>query len=136
MTDPGGRRQQLHAIARAYVTEGLGKKNFDAIPYDDHIILRAPLCPDGMDNPLTGKENLRQVWWAPLPELIGHVTVLDTYVNDALTAVTCEFTLEIINPSTTLRIIDRFIVDAEGKILKQSNYFDPRNVTNPGWQRA
>jgi hypothetical protein len=136
MTDLGARRQQLHAIARAYVTEGLGKKNFDAIPYDDHIILRAPLCPGGMHKPLTGKENLRQVWWAPLPELIGHVTVLDTYVNDALTAVTCEFTLEIINPSTTLRIIDRFIVDAEGKILEQSNYFDPRNVTNPGWQRA
>jgi len=136
MNDTVSRREQLHTIARAYVTEGLGKKKFDAIPYDDNVILRAPLCPGGMDVPLTGKENLRQVWWAPLPDLIGHVTVLDTYVNDALTAVTCEFTLEIINPSTTLRIIDRFIVDAEGKILEQSNYFDPRNVTNPGWQRA
>jgi hypothetical protein len=136
MTDPITRREQLHTIARAYATEGLGKKNFDAIPYDDHVTLRAPLCPGGMDIPLLGKENVRQVWWTPLPQLIGKVTVVDTYVNEDLTAVTCEFTLEIVNPPTTLRILDRFIVNAAGKIVEQSNYFDPRNVTNPGWQQA
>jgi hypothetical protein len=112
----------------------LGKKNYDAIPFDDNVTLRAPLCPGGMDAPLSGRENLRQMWWPPLPQLIGNVAVVDSYVNDALTAVTCEFTLEVTNPSTTLRIIDRFIVSADGKILEQSNYFDPRNVTDPGWQ--
>jgi hypothetical protein len=136
MTDSIARREQLHTIARAYATEGLGKKNFDAISYDDNVTLRALLCPGGMDIQLAGKENLRQVWWAPLPQLIGKVTVLDTYVNNELTAVTCEFTLEIVNPSTTLRILDRFLVNAAGKIVEQSNYFDPRNVTNPGWQHA
>jgi hypothetical protein len=136
MTDSIARREQLHTIARAYATEGLGKKNFDAISYDDNVTLRALLCPGGMDIPLAGKENLRQVWWAPLPQLIGKVTVLDTYVNNELTAVTCEFTLEIVNPSTTWRILDRFLVNAAGKIVEQSNYFDPRNVTNPGWQHA
>jgi hypothetical protein len=136
MTDSAARRAQLHAIARAYVTEGLGKKNFDAIPYDDHVTLRAPLCPGGVDVPLTGKENLRAAWWAPLPQLIGNVAVLDTYVNEDITAVACEFTLEIVNPSTTLRILDRFTVSNAGKILEQSNYFDPRSVTNPGWQNA
>jgi len=135
MTDHSTRRKQLHAIARAYVTEGLGKKNFDAIPYDDNVTLRAPLCPGGMDMPLSGKENLRHVWWAPLPQLFGKVTVLDTYVNEALTAVTCEFTLEITNPATTLCILDRFTVSDEGNIVEQSNYFDPRHVTNPGWQQ-
>ncbi len=136
MTDPVARRAQLHAVARTYVTEGLGKKNFDAIPYDDNVTLRAPLCPGGMDAPLTGKENLREIWWAPLPQLIGNAAVLDTYVNDDLTAVACEFTLEIVPLATTLRILDRFIVNDAGKILEQSNYFDPRNVTNPGWQNA
>ena len=34
--------------------------------------------------------------------------------------------------STTLRILDRFIVNNDGKIVGQSNYFDPRSVTNPG----
>jgi len=33
MNDTAARQEQLHAIARAYVTDGLGKKNFDAIPY-------------------------------------------------------------------------------------------------------
>ena len=136
MTDPAARRAQLHAIARAYVTEGLGKKIFAAIPYAENVTLRAPLCPGGMEMPLTGKDNLRDVWWAPLPQLIGAVTVVDTYVNDDLTAVTCEFTLEIVNPATTLRILDRFTVNDAGKILEQANYFDPRNVTNPGWQHA
>ena len=136
MPDTVARREQLHAIARAYVTEGLGKKNFDAIPYHYNVTLRAPLCPGGMDVPLTGKENLREVWWSPLPPLIGNVMVLDTYVNDELTAVTCEFTLEIVPLATTLRILDRFIVNDGGKILQQSNYFDPRNVTNPGWQHT
>jgi hypothetical protein len=136
MTDPVTRRQQLHAIARAYVTEGLGKKNFDAIPYDEHVTLRAPLCPGGMDALLRGKDNLRNVWWAPLPPLIGKVAVLDTYVNDALTAVTCEFTLEIVPLATALRILDRFLVNDDGHILEQVNYFDPRHVTNPGWQHA
>jgi hypothetical protein len=128
------RQAQLHSIARAYVTEGLVKKNFDAIPYDDHVTLRAPFCPGGSEVPLTGRENLRRLWWAPLPSLIGTATVLDTYVNAALTAVTCEFLLEIVNPPCTLRILDRFSVNAEGKIFDQANYFDPRNVTNPGWQ--
>ena len=136
MTDTTARREQLHAIAQAYVTEGLGKKNFDAIPYHDNVTLRAPLCPGGVDVPLTGKNNLREVWWSPLPPLIGNATVLDTYVNDDLTAVACEFTLEIVPLATTLRIVDRFTVNEDGKILEQSNYFDPRNVTNPGWQNA
>jgi hypothetical protein len=73
---------------------------------------------------------------APLPDLIGNATVLDTYVNDDLTAITCEFTLEIVPLSTTLRILDRFTVNDDGKITEQSNYFDPRNVANPGWQHA
>ena len=134
MSSTETREAQLHRIARAYVSEGLAQKNFDAIPYDDHITLSAPFCPGGSDVPLTGKDTLRRVWWAPMPQLIGTATVLDSYVNAALTAVTCEFLLEILQPPCTLRIIDRFTVNLEGKIVEQANYFDPRNVTNPGWQ--
>jgi len=130
--DVAKRSAQLHAIARAYVAEGLGKKNFEAIPYDDNISLRAPLCPGGSNVPLVGKENLRTIWWAPLPKLVGEVQVLDTYVNQDLTAVTVEFHCGIVAPSCTLRIIDRFTVDADGKIIEQENFFDPREVTNPG----
>jgi hypothetical protein len=126
--------ERLHVIGRNYVTEGLGKKNFNAIPYADNVTLRAPLCPGGSAQPLTGKENLRDIWWAPLPGLLGAVRVLDSYVNRDLTAVTVEFHCEVtLDPPVTLRIIDRFTINADGNITDQENFFDPRDVTNPGW---
>ncbi len=128
------RRAQLHAIAREYVTNGLAGKNFDAIPYSDAVSLRAPLCPGGSTTPLVGRENLRVVWWAPLPDLISGAEVIDTYVNHDLTAVTVEFRCDIASPRCTLRICDRFTVNSAGHITEQENFFDPRDVTNPGWR--
>jgi len=124
--------KMLHQIARGYVINGLGAKNFDAIPYDDNVVLRAPICPGGSETPLTGKENLRNVWWAPLPSLVGRVDVINSYVNEHSSTVAVEFHCEIINPSCTLRVVDRFIVNKEGKITEQENFFDPRAITNPG----
>ncbi|QMU27753.1 nuclear transport factor 2 family protein [Adhaeribacter radiodurans] len=126
---------QLHALARQYVLEGLGNKNFDAIPYANAVCLRAPLCPGGTANPITGKENLRNIWWAPLPDLLGEVKMLDSFVNQDLSAVCVEFHCQILlNPPVELRVMDRFQVNAEGKITDQENFFDPRDVTNPGWR--
>lgn len=135
-TDATTRSAQLHALARGYVTEALGKKNFDAIPYADDVVLRAPIAPGGSAHPLVGRENLRTIWWAPLPGLIGEVEVLDTFVNQDLSAVTVEFLCGITNPPCTLRIIDRLKVNDEGEIVEQENFFDPRDVTNPGWRDA
>jgi hypothetical protein len=129
------RARQLHAVARQYVMKGLGKKDFDAIPYEEDVVIRAPLCPGGSTQPLVGKENLRNIWWAPLPGLLGEVSILDTYVNQDLTAVTIEFHLQVlVSPPVELRIIDRFKVNEEGKITDQENFLDPRDVTNPGWR--
>jgi len=128
------KRELLHEIARTYVQKGLGEKNFDAIPYADNVIFRAPICPGGSANPIKGKENLREQWWAPLPSLLGDVKFIDSFVNEDNTAVTAELHCNILNPSCTLRIIDRFIVNEEGKIIEQENFFDPRDITNPGWR--
>jgi hypothetical protein len=128
------REDQLRRIARSYVLDGLGKGDFDAIPYAEDVTLRAPLCPGGSGVPLTGKTNLREQWWTPLPQLVAGVEVLDTYVNRDLTAVTVEFLCHIRQPACTLRIIDRFKVNDAGQIIEQENFFDPRDVTNPGWQ--
>lgn len=133
-SDAATRSAQLHAIGRGYVTEGLGKKNFDAIPYADDVTLRAPIAPGGSMNPLRGREALRAEWWAPLPDLLGDVKVLDTFVNQDLSAVTVEFHCGIVNPSCTLRIVDRLTVNTEGEIVEQENFFDPRDVTSPGWR--
>ena len=128
------RGDQLHDLARNYVLAGLGKGNFEAIPYSENVSLRAPLCPGGSGEPLAGRANLRQKWWAPLPQLVAGVEVIDTFVNRELTAVAVEFLCHIREPSCTLRIIDRFKVDQSGLIVEQENFFDPRDVTNPGWR--
>jgi len=128
------RTQLLHEVARQYVVNGLRGKNFNAIPYDVNVVLRAPLCPGGSNHPLYGKENVRQLWWAPLPSLIKDVKFIDSFANEDGTSVTAEFHCELLNPCCTLRIIDRFLVNEEGKIVEQENFFDPRDVTQPGWR--
>lgn len=127
------RAQQLHDLARHYVA-ALGSGDFDAIPYHDAVELRAPINPGGSEASMKGKNNLREKWWAPLPDLVSGVEVLDTYVNQDLSAVTVEFRCRIDALSSTLRIVDRFQVNADGKITSQENFFDPRDVTNPGWR--
>ena len=129
------RRAQLRAVAEAYFA-ALAKKDFAAIPYDDHVSLRAPLCPGGVHTPLVGKEAVRTIWWPPLVPAVGAVKVLDHYINDDLTAICTEALITTVNPSATLRVADRFTVSAEGKIIEQENHFDPRDVTNPGWQKS
>ena len=104
----------LHEIARDYVTKGLGGKNFDAIPYDENVSLRAPLTAGGVWEPLVGKDNLRTQWWAPLPGLVGRVTFIDSFVNADESAVTAEFHCEILEPACTLRVMDRFKINEEG----------------------
>ena len=70
----------------------------------------------------------------PFHHCWGKVHLIDTYVNKDNTSVTVELHCEIINPACTLRIIDRFTINDEGKITEQENFFDPRNITNPGWR--
>ncbi|CAN5733295.1 hypothetical protein BH24ACI4_BH24ACI4_29300 [soil metagenome] len=41
---------------------------------------------------------------------------------------------DISDPPCTLRIIDRFTINAAGEIVEQENYFDPRDLTHPGWR--
>ena len=107
------------------------RKTLIAIPYHDNVSLRAPLNPGGSETPIIGKENVRQGWWAPLPDLVKGTSFIDSYVNEDESAVTAEFFCDIIQPACRLRIIDRFKVDEQGNITDQENFFDPRGVTNP-----
>ncbi len=127
------RANTLHRMARDYVTS-LGAGDFDSIPYSEDVELRAPLCPGGSAVPLVGRENLKEQWWAPLPDLVSGVEVIDTFTNNDLSGVTVEFLCHIDAMSCTLCIIDRFHVDSVGMIVSQENFFDPRDVSNLGWK--
>jgi steroid delta-isomerase-like uncharacterized protein len=129
------RRAQLRTIAEAYFA-ALAKKDFAAIPYDDKVSLRAPLCPGGGHIPLVGKEALRTIWWPSVVSTLGDVAVLDHYLNEKLTAICTEALITTVNPPATLRVAERFTVSDEGKIVEQENHFDPRDVTNPGWRKG
>jgi alpha-D-ribose 1-methylphosphonate 5-triphosphate synthase subunit PhnH len=133
------RKAQLRHIAEGYF-EALRTKTLAAILYDEHVTLRAPLTPGGVQRPLTGKRALHAQWWVPLePALEGvEITIVDHYLNESLTAICteAEITIHAVSPPVTLRVADRFTVSAEGKIIEQENHFDPRDVTNPGWQNG
>ena len=133
------RTNQLRSIIDGYFA-ALQQKDFSAIPYDDHVTLRAPLARGGVNNPLVGKSTLHAEWWIGLePALEGvEIVVLDYYLNESLTAICAEalITINVVSPPATLRVADRFTVNAEGKITEQENHFDPRDVTNPGWQTS
>jgi hypothetical protein len=128
-------RAPLRAAADGYL-EGLAKKDFSLIPYANDVTLRAPLCPGGVHHPLVGKEALRTIWWSPLPAALGDVRVIDHYFNEDLTAICVEAEVGIVGVAQPLRVADRFTVNAEGEIIEQENHFDPRDVTNPGWQNG
>lgn len=133
------RKEQLRKIVDDYFA-ALRQKNFSVIPYADDVTLRAPIAPGGVNHPLVGKNTLHAEWWVGLePALEGvEITIEDYYLNEALTAICAEalITLNVVSPPVTLRVADRFTVNAAGKITEQENHFDPRDITNPGWQNG
>jgi hypothetical protein len=135
----GIRKEQRRRIAEGYF-DALRKKDYSAIPYDDNVTLRAPLAPGVVNNPLKGKNSLYTEWWIPLEPALERVEikVIDHYLNESLSAICTEAEIKInaVDPPVTLRVADRFTVNAEDKIIEQENHFDPRDVTNPGWRKG
>lgn len=127
------RREQLKAAANGYF-DALAQKSFDQIPYAENVTLRAPLAPGGVESPLIGRETLRTTWWPPLELALSSVQVIEHYINETETAICTEALVGVVGLTSPLRVCDRFTVDAAGKIVEQVNYFDPRDVTNPGWR--
>jgi SnoaL-like domain len=116
---------------------GLAAKNFDRIPFAENVSFRAPLAPGGVHRPIAGRDAVKDEWWAPMPGLLGAVTLTGVYFDDKLTGAVATGEVEVMtDPPVRLRVADRFAVNDEGLIVEQENHFDPRDVTNPGWQDA
>ncbi|MFN2455756.1 MAG: nuclear transport factor 2 family protein [Pyrinomonadaceae bacterium] len=123
------RKAQLRAVVDAYF-DSLAGKDFEAIPYDENVTLRSPLAPPDLAipyelYPLEGRDAV-VAWFQALASALGKTKVIDYYYNEDLTAICVEAEVGIVDPPGTLRVADRFTVNAEGKITDQENHYDPR----------
>jgi len=129
MAQEVARRAQLKAVAEVYF-EGMGKKDMSKVPWDDHVVLRSPLAPGGLDTPLVGRSAVLD-WFASLYPVLGAMQVIEHYFNEDLTVIASRSDVGITNPPCTLRVVDRFTVNADGKITQQENHYDPRPALPP-----
>jgi catechol 2,3-dioxygenase-like lactoylglutathione lyase family enzyme len=118
-------KEQLRQVAETYF-QALRNKNFDAIPFSDDIVFRAPLAPGGSGNPIKGKKEVFEKWWKALkPALDGaEIKIVDYYFNESLTEVFAKVEFYIAVMDATLRAADRFVINKDGKITEQENHFD------------
>ena len=122
--EENARRAQLTAVAETYF-KALADKDVSSVPWDDDIVFHSPLAPEGLDVPLQGKRAVTE-WFASLYPVLGEMKVIEHYFNEALTGVATRSDVGITNPKCTLRVVDRFTVNSEGKITAQENHYDPR----------
>lgn len=123
------RKEQLKKVAESYF-DALKQKNFSAIPFSEDVVLRAPLAPGGVHNPIKGKQAVFEQWWQPLePALEGvSITIIDHYYNDAMTGIITKAELTLAGPGITLRVADLFIINDAGMITEQENHFDASSL--------
>ena len=123
------RRAQMKQAAEMYF-EGMSKKDMSHVPWDDQVVLRSPLAPGGLDTPRVGRSAVLD-WFASLCPVLGAMQVIEHYFNEALTVIATRSDVGITNPPCTLRVVDRFTVNTDGKITQQENHYDPRPALPP-----
>ena len=129
------RKSVLRGAAESFFA-ALNTKDFEAIPFAEHVVFRAPIAPGGRHYPLLGRSALRQHWWPPLAQVLWKAEIVAHYYDDNLLAIVTVADIHTRNPTATLRVADHFVVDDVGLIIEQENHFDPRDVTDPGWRTS
>jgi hypothetical protein len=118
------RHNALRRVVDAYFN-GLKRNDLSQVPWHHDVALRTPLAPGGADTPILGDEKVREFFNAIAP-LVTDVTVNEVYFADNGTSVAARADVSIAQPPCTLRVLDRFDVDNDNKIVEQENHFDPR----------
>ena len=113
----------LIAVAEAYFS-GLRTKDMSRVPWHDDLVFRGPLAP-GYPEPMMGRQAV-QAWFSGLYPVLGDVRVIEHYINVSQTEIATRAEVAITQPKGVLRVLDRFVVDADGRITEQENYYDPR----------
>jgi hypothetical protein len=94
------------------------------VPWHESVLFRGPLAP-GYPEPIQGRQAVES-WFSGLYPVLGEVRVIEHYINAACTEIASRAEVAITQPKGLLRVLDRFVVDAEGRITEQENYYDPR----------
>ena len=103
--------------------EALGRKDLSQVPYADDAILWAPLGPDGLDEPIEGKEAILAFLNGVLP-ILGKVEVKNLFSSGEWAGGRAFIHLD--QPrGGMLRVNDVFRI-RNGKIVEQENHYDPR----------
>lgn len=113
----------LIAVAEAYF-DGLRAKDMSHVPWHEHVRFRGPLAP-GYPEPIQGRQAV-ETWFSGLYAVLGEVRVIEHYINTAQTEVVTRAEVTVAQPKSVLRVLDRFVVDSNGRITEQENYYDPR----------
>jgi hypothetical protein len=122
--DVTARKTQLKSIVEEYF-DGIAKKDMSTVAYDDHVVLRSPLAPEGLSTPLVGRQAVLD-WFASLWPVLGGTEVFEHYVNDDLTVIATRADIEVTDPPSRIRVTDRFMITPEGTIIQQENHYDPK----------
>ncbi len=118
------RRTQLKGISETYFA-ALAKGDVSGVPWRDDVVVRSPLAPEGLEVPVRGKAAVIQ-WFESLYPVLGETRVIQHYFSADLTEIATRADVGITDPPCFLRVVDRFTVDAEGRISEQENHYDPR----------
>ena len=70
-------------------------------------------------------------WFASLWPVLGETKVIEHYFNEDLSVIATRANVEVTKPPCVLRVTDRFMVNAEGRITQQENRYDPKGAS-PG----
>jgi hypothetical protein len=127
--DQEARVNQLKAVANTYFA-ALTKRDVSPVPWADDIVLRSPLAPQGLDVPLTGRAAV-VAWFETLYPVLGEAKVIEHYFSEDLKTIATRADVAITSPPSVLRVVDRFTVDANGRITHQENHYDPRPAMAP-----
>ncbi len=118
------RRDQMKATVEAYFA-GLAGRDVSKVPWAENVVFRGPLAPGDLDVPLRGRKAVAG-WFASIYPILGKTKVIEHYFNDDLTVIATRADVGITTPPCALRVVDRFTINAKGKITEQENHYDPR----------
>ena len=122
------RRAQIVDAAEGYF-RALAARDVSTVRWHPDVVFRGPLTPD-TPQPIRGQAAVRR-WFEGLYPALGHVEVIEHYIDAAERAVATRADVHLTHPPSVLRVIDRFVVDEAGLIVEQENHFDPRPALLP-----